>query len=152
MFESQLIARPGGARPGAGRKPGGKNKSTVERELRAEHGVQAAIATGIMPLDVLLTVMRGGPEAAAISERQYEAAVAAAPYLHAKLAATTLKGDRDQPLAIENVTDSRPHPRDFARAILIKHGYVKADDNDEAVARATEYLKRHECEQKEFAR
>src|SRR3954451_1731051 len=73
-----------------GRKAGTLNKATVEREARAREGMAAAIATGIMPRDVILTVMRGGPEAEAITERQYEAAVAAAPYLHPKLSSTTL--------------------------------------------------------------
>jgi hypothetical protein len=34
--------------------------------------------------------MRGGPEAAAIGERQYQAACAAAPFLHPKLSSTAL--------------------------------------------------------------
>src|SRR3954452_10369914 len=73
-----------------GRKAGTPNKVTIERDARAREGMAAAIATGIMPLDVILTVMRGGPEAEAITDRQYEAAVAAAPYLHPKLSSTTL--------------------------------------------------------------
>jgi len=35
----------------------------------------------------MLTVARGGPEADAISDRQLQAAIAAAPYLHPRLAA-----------------------------------------------------------------
>src|SRR4051812_25176961 len=78
-----------------GRKTGGRQKGTPNRETlrktdQAWAAVAAALASGLMPLDVILTVMRGGPEAEAITERQYEAAVAAAPYLHAKLSSTTL--------------------------------------------------------------
>jgi hypothetical protein len=73
-----------------GRRAGTPNRATVERAARARAGVEAALATGPMPLDVILTVMRGGPEAEAITDRQYEAAVAAAPYLHPKLSSTTL--------------------------------------------------------------
>jgi hypothetical protein len=86
----------GGARPGAGRPAGGKNKATIEREVRAAHGIAAAMESGVMPLDVMLQVMRGGDEAEQISDRQFQAAVAAAPYVHAKL--NTLKGDPAAPL------------------------------------------------------
>ena len=73
-----------------GRQPGSRNKATLEREARARAGLAEAQASGRMPLDVILAVMRGGPEAEAITDRQYEAAVAAAPYLHPKLSSTTL--------------------------------------------------------------
>src|SRR4051794_24216410 len=78
-----------------GRKTGGRRKGTPNRETlrktdQAWAAVAAALASGLMPLDVILTVMRGGPEAEAITERQYEAAVAAAPYLYPKLSSTTL--------------------------------------------------------------
>jgi len=73
-----------------GRRPGSRNRATLEREARARAGVAAALTTGVLPLDVILVVMRGGPEAEAITERQYEAACAAAPYLHPRLASTTL--------------------------------------------------------------
>ncbi|MDO9712366.1 hypothetical protein [Paracraurococcus lichenis] len=73
-----------------GRKPGTKNKATLEREARARAGLTEALTGGPMPLDVILTVMRGGEAAAQISERQYDAAVAAAPYLHPRLASTTV--------------------------------------------------------------
>src|SRR3954451_7654737 len=72
-----------------GRQPGSRNKAMLEREARACAGLAEAHASGRMPLDVILTVMRGGPEAEAITDRQYEAAVAAAPYLHPKLSSTT---------------------------------------------------------------
>jgi hypothetical protein len=82
-----------------GRRAGTPNRATVERAARARAGIEAALATGLMPLDVILTVMRGGPAAEAISERQYQAACAAAPFLHPKLSSTsldaTLRGSPD---------------------------------------------------------
>lgn len=83
----------GGYRAGAGRKPGSRNKTTIERQLRAAAGVKAALDDGLLPLDVMLRVMRGDE---AITARQFEAAQAAAPYVHARLSAVdaTSKGER----------------------------------------------------------
>ena len=64
----------GGARPGAGRPKGAKNKATAAREA-------AIAASGKTPLDFMLSVLRD--EDASIKERMW-AAVAAAPYCHAK--------------------------------------------------------------------
>ena len=44
----------GGSRPGAGRKAGGRNKATIEREIRTAHGLEAA-QTGVLPLDVMFS-------------------------------------------------------------------------------------------------
>jgi hypothetical protein len=73
-----------------GRSAGTPNRATVERRARARAGLEAALAAGPMPLDVILAVMRGGPAAAAISERQYQAACAAAPFLHPRLGSAAL--------------------------------------------------------------
>jgi hypothetical protein len=72
-----------------GRKAGTLNKTTVERAARARAGVKAAISSGVMPLDIILAVARGGPEADAVTDRQLGAAIAAAPYLHPRLSSTT---------------------------------------------------------------
>lgn len=69
-------AKHGGSRPGAGRPRGAPNRKT--RELQ-----QAVAASGITPLDFMLSVMRN--EAADLAER-LEAAKSAAPYVHPKLA------------------------------------------------------------------
>lgn len=66
----------GGARPGAGRKPGIKNRLTKEQ-------VKAVAETGQTPLEFLLEVMRDAQKALDV---RLEAAKAAAPYVHAKLA------------------------------------------------------------------
>ncbi len=63
-----------------GRKTGGRQKGTRNRataEARA-----AAQATGILPLDYMLSVMR---DPAADQKRRDTMAIAAAPYLHSKL-------------------------------------------------------------------
>ena len=91
----------GGPRPGAGRKAGGKNKLTLEREVRAAHGIEAAGEAGLLPLDVMLARMRGEPlpNGEKPTDEQFAAAVAAAPYLHARLAATTLKASVTLPVS-----------------------------------------------------
>jgi len=74
-----------------GRQKGTPNRLTIERRLRAQAGFAAAEQTGVMPLDIMLTVARGGEAAAGITDRQLAAAVAAAPYVHPKLAAVAVK-------------------------------------------------------------
>lgn len=83
----------GGARVGAGRKPGGKNRATVERQIRAAHGVAAAVERGLMPLDILLARMRGEklPNGKEVTDDQFGAAVCAAPFLHSRLSAVAYK-------------------------------------------------------------
>lgn len=70
----------GGARPGAGRKPGTPNRATQEQR-------DAVAASGLTPLDYLLTVMRdeGNP-----TDTRLDAAKAAASYVHPKLSAVTM--------------------------------------------------------------
>jgi hypothetical protein len=80
----------GGARPGAGRPKGVSPKKT--QALR-----DAVAKGGITPLDYLLSVMRnkkGDPE------MRLDAAKAAAQYVHPKLAAVELSGDRNAPVAL----------------------------------------------------
>jgi hypothetical protein len=55
-------------------------------------------ASGLMPLEYMLTVLRD--ENAEPKER-FAAAQAAAPYCHAKLASVEYKGDADAPLTVE---------------------------------------------------
>lgn len=91
----------GGKRPGAGRKAGVPNKRTAQ--------VQAAVeASGITPLEFMLDMMRKEPDPewglkeymAAVTLR-FEAAKAAAPYVHARLAAIEIGGDPDAPVKVE---------------------------------------------------
>ena len=72
-----------------GRKTGGRQKGARNRattEARA-----AAAATGILPLDYMLEIMR---ETNADPKRRDAMATAAAPYLHPKLSAVEPKPDK----------------------------------------------------------
>lgn len=83
----------GGRRPNAGRKRGGKNRSTVAKEtLQAK-----ALEAGVSPLEFMLGVGRGeiketvtvegkATQVAAPLSLRIEAMRAAAPYLHKRLA------------------------------------------------------------------
>lgn len=73
----------GGARAGAGRKPG--NSTRMNEEAR-----QQALVGGISPLDFMLKILRDENQAA---DARFEAAKAAAPYVHARLAAVEHSGD-----------------------------------------------------------
>lgn len=78
----------GGPREGAGRKPGIPNKRTAEKAAEVE-------ASGLTPLDYMLTVMRNvelDPAA------RLDAAKAAAPYVHPKLAAAQISGPDGGPI------------------------------------------------------
>jgi hypothetical protein len=68
----------GGARPGAGRKPGSKTMRRVPLIPAQAHRV----VVEKMPLDILLETMR---DPAVALELRLVAAVRAAPYFHAKI-------------------------------------------------------------------
>ena len=74
-----------------GRAMGVPNRATIERQLRAKSGIDLAHETGVLPLDILTAAMRGGPEAANITDRQLQAAIAAAPYIHPRLSAVAVE-------------------------------------------------------------
>ena len=83
----------GGARPGAGRKKGAPNKKTAE--------LQKAVAeSGITPLEYMLNIMRSEPSPDLPEELileainlRFEAAKAAAPYVHAKLSSVDVNAN-----------------------------------------------------------
>jgi hypothetical protein len=72
----------GGARKGAGKPRGAKTRVTQEAIKRAGEGET--------PLEYMLRVMRSEDEPA---ERRDEMALAAAPYVHAKLSQVETKGE-----------------------------------------------------------
>ncbi len=83
---------PRGARPGerrGGRQKGTKNKATIERERFARHVAEQAAASGEAPLDYMLRVMRTSNDA----KRRDTMAIAAAPYVHARLSAVEHSGE-----------------------------------------------------------
>lgn len=65
-----------------GRKKGVPNKATIERQAEVA-------ASGLTPLEFMLQVMRTGSDEA----RQLDAAKAAAPYVHPRLAAVEHSGE-----------------------------------------------------------
>lgn len=79
----------GGRRPGAGRPKGTANK--LNDEARAK-----ALAGGVSPLDYLLAILRDETKP---QETRIDVAKAAAPYVHARLAAVEHTGDKDKPIA-----------------------------------------------------
>jgi hypothetical protein len=70
------MAQRGGKRPGAGRKAGAPNKATAKQR-------DAVKASGLTPLDYMLSILR---DETMTTESRFEAAKAAAPYVHPKLA------------------------------------------------------------------
>lgn len=72
--EKQSNNQRGGVRPGSGRKKGQPNKRTAEAQEKAKEA-------GITPLDYLLSVMTDSSD----EKMRMSAAIAAAPYIHAKL-------------------------------------------------------------------
>ena len=73
-----------------GRKTGGRQKGA--RNRATEEARAAAAATGVLPLDYMLRVMR---DTAADSKRRDAMAMAAAPYLHPRLTAIDAKLNPD---------------------------------------------------------
>ena len=67
----------GGARPGAGRKPGSRTEKTAEIALRA-------VSEGISPLEVLLQAMRAAHANGDLDKAAHYARMAA-PYCHPRL-------------------------------------------------------------------
>lgn len=76
----------GGARPGAGRKKGAIGKARIEAQA-------AARRAGTTPLAYMLAVLNSKGQKPAQVARRDAMAVAAAPYVHPKLAAIEHSGD-----------------------------------------------------------
>jgi hypothetical protein len=89
-----------------GRKTGGRQKGACNRAT--EEARAAAKATGILPLDYMLSVMR---DPRADDKRRDAMAAAAAPYLHAKLSPVEPIADPDKSKVTSiEVTFVRPDP------------------------------------------
>ena len=103
-----MSGKPRGYKTG-GRKVGTPNKKTAVRKERIAEALSVAASADILPLDVMRAKMNGEtlPDGREVTDSMFAAAVAAAPYVHARLQATTLKGDKDAPLVHEIRDDSR---------------------------------------------
>lgn len=80
----------GGARKGAGRKKGPERKTVVRRTI-----AERALETGLTPLDYMLGLLRDGEIDTNV---RFEAAKAAAPYVHPRLAAVEHTGKGGGPI------------------------------------------------------
>ncbi len=76
-----------------GRKTGGRKKGS--RNKRPRELIERIEASGLVPLEYMLSVLR---DETAPPERRDEMAKAAAPFVHPRLTATKVQGDRDAPL------------------------------------------------------
>ncbi len=120
-----------------GRPPGAKNKLTLVREALARAGIEDARNSGLLPLDVMLARMHGEPlpNGRMVTDEQFQAAVAAAPYVHPRPAATdaTIRSDNihyvvsDKPLTIEEWQAKYAHVNDAVAVELP----LPVDERDE---------------------
>ena len=118
----------GGPRPNSGRKKGSANRFNTESREKAR-------ASGLLPLDYMLGVMR---DERLPKPRRDEMAKAAAPYLHARLASMQVSGNPDAPLEtvtrIERVIirreDVKPNGLDISVESIEVTTDVDAPDRD----------------------
>jgi hypothetical protein len=89
----------GGARLGAGRPAGRTDLEARGKRIQKEINKKLALEAGKSPLDFLLMVMQDQDQKINL---RMQAAVAAAPFCHAKLASVELKGDAAQPLQVQS--------------------------------------------------
>jgi hypothetical protein len=99
-----------------GRKTGGRKKGS--RNRATEEARAAAKASGILPLDYMLAVMRN-PEAD--HKRRDAMAAAAAPYLHAKLS----------PVEPKPITDPEKSEVNHIEVSFVRPDFDEPDDDDE---------------------
>jgi len=86
----------GGARVGAGRKAGSKNRPTISLD---KINKISSLSPETSPLAFLLAVMQDEKQD---HRDRVQCAIAAAPYVHARLASVEVKGDAVQPLRVES--------------------------------------------------
>src|ERR1700730_6497385 len=91
-----------------GRKKGTPNKATTAAAIRAE-----VAASGEIPLDYMLRVMR---DETAEPARRDAMAKAAAPYVHPSLASVRHGGDEHNPLRITEVRRIIVDPRNLGNS------------------------------------
>ena len=97
---SEAVTQPksnrGGARPGAGRKPGRTPRAVKEltsRHIMALADLRRTVHAGLLPLEVMLYRMRGIPlpDGTMVTNDMMDAAESAAPYVHPKLQAIAVR-------------------------------------------------------------
>lgn len=83
----------GGKRAGAGRPKGAINKATAQKRAQIE-------ASGLTPLDYMLQILRDEEKS---EGARFEAAKAAAPYVHARLSTIEASVDADVTARIQRI-------------------------------------------------
>lgn len=86
----------GGKRPGAGRKKGEVSKARLAVQQRAK----LASTEGETPLEYMLRIMRTSED----DKRRDAMAIAAAPYIHPRLAAVEHSGNDEKPLTLQIIS------------------------------------------------
>ena len=100
LYEKKGFQMPrGGARVGAGRPAGRTDLEARGKRIQREINKKLALEAGKSPLDFLLLVMQDKDQKINL---RMQAAVAAAPYCHAKLSSVEVKGDPAQPLQVQS--------------------------------------------------
>lgn len=97
----------GGRRAGSGRPKGAPTKGPqgkAARETAIKAQVELAEYTGLTPLEFMLNTMR---DVKLDIGTRLMAARDAAPYVHARLQAITIKGDANAPIATSTLTPSQ---------------------------------------------
>src|SRR5215469_1766003 len=94
----------GGRRAGAGRKPGSANRKTLEI-------ADQAATDGVLPFEYMLAVMR---DPNVEPERRDRMAVAAAPYIHPRLAVVAAKVDTQVDVRISRAELAEQARREIA--------------------------------------
>jgi hypothetical protein len=103
-------------------KTGGRKKGTPNKKTEQQQQIiEAAAAAGITPLEFLLAKMA---DTSATEAVRMDAAKAAAPYVHARLAAIEHAGSADKPvrMVVQWGGGEEPDPMDGADAEAISHG------------------------------
>ena len=103
-FEKQSkvsnMTQRGGARVGAGRKKGGMSEAKIIGKKVSSRVAAKLDATNSTPLEIMARVMSGD---LSVTEMQFEAAKAAAPYIHPKLSAVQMNATVRR--SVEDMTD-----------------------------------------------
>lgn len=116
-------SRHGGPRPGSGRPKGAKSKTTIMKESVLEEVLTRAIQDETTPLEVMLTIMRDPASPAAM---KFEAAKAAAPYVHPRLSQVDSRVTK-----VHDVAELTPEQIDGLLADRLAAGKAAAADGTE---------------------
>src|SRR5262245_40220663 len=103
------MPRPAGLPKTGGRKKGTLNKATAARQA-------AIVASGMTPLDFMLSIMR---DEGAATELRLEAACKAAPFVHPRLSAVAVENKDGEPFAISVEQQEREAEERARKALAI---------------------------------